>query len=225
MNERYPIQELIEARMKQIGLGRGELASRCGYKNVAKGLRRIDALCEGDIDSEGATMVIRALPAALEIDKSKVAAALQETAEIIEEEERRYVAAQEAAWRASFVPDAYLRGTDTRPSSITIFGVSGGARRWLRIPLDTSLPPATFAAQALAVAKETAIVPFHGFTTGFIVNYAPDRAVRFDLNGEPVETFDRAHQPGHVEIQIGGRRLPALRFAKLLGIESEANSE
>jgi len=75
MNVRYPIHELIETQMKQIGLGRGELALRCGFKNVAKGLRRINAICHGDINSKGATMVINALPAALEIDQSKVAAA------------------------------------------------------------------------------------------------------------------------------------------------------
>jgi hypothetical protein len=71
-----------------------------------------------------------------------------------------------------------------------------------------------------SVVKETPVVPFHGCTTGFIVNYTPDSAVRFDLDGAPVEMFDRAYAPGHVEILIGGRKLSAGSFAKLL-----ANSE
>jgi hypothetical protein len=48
-----------------------------------------------------------------------------------------------------------------------------------------------------------------GRTTGFIVNYTPDSAVRFDLDGNPVEHFDRAYMPGQVEVFIGKQKLPA----------------
>ena len=34
--------------MTELGLSRGEFAKRLGHKNLAKGIRRIDALCEGD---------------------------------------------------------------------------------------------------------------------------------------------------------------------------------
>jgi len=39
-------------------------------------------------------------------------------------------------------------GDDTRPSSIASFGLTGGAERWLKIPLDLSQRPVTFALQA-----------------------------------------------------------------------------
>ena len=39
-------------------------------------------------------------------------------------------------------------GDDTRPSSIASFGLTGGAERWLKIPLDLSQHPVTFALQA-----------------------------------------------------------------------------
>ena len=39
-----------------------------------------------------------------------------------------------------------------------------------------------------------------GPTTGFIVNYTPDFAVRFDLNGNPVETLYHAYRPGEVAL-------------------------
>src|SRR5262249_53352762 len=56
-------------------------------------------------------------------------------------------------------------GDDTRPSSITSFGLIGGAERWLKIPLDVSQRPVTFALQAIFVRK-TPVVPFFGQTTG-----------------------------------------------------------
>ena len=33
----------------------------------------------------------------------------------------------------------------------------------------------------------------------------PDRAIRFDLEGNAVELFDRAYRPGVVQFAIGGR--------------------
>ncbi len=116
------------------------------------------------------------------------------------------------------MPHAYLLGTETRPSQITFYGLTGGSERWLRIRLDLSQPPVTFAAQACAVAKQTPLVPFYGRTTGFIVNYTPDSAVRFDLDGNPVEHFARAYTPGQVELFLRRHKVPAKTFAKVLGI-------
>ncbi|MDE0659263.1 MAG: hypothetical protein OXI79_06390 [Gammaproteobacteria bacterium] len=35
-----PFQALVEDRMKELGLGRGDLAWRMGYSNVSKGMHR-----------------------------------------------------------------------------------------------------------------------------------------------------------------------------------------
>jgi hypothetical protein len=53
---------------------------------------------------------------------------LAELARIAEQEE-------EAAWRATFQPCAYLVGRAERPSSICIYGLSGGADRWFKFSL------------------------------------------------------------------------------------------
>jgi hypothetical protein len=60
MFERYPIHTLIENRRKTLGIRRSELTRRCGSKNVAKGLRRLDALCDGDLYSPSARMIVTA---------------------------------------------------------------------------------------------------------------------------------------------------------------------
>jgi hypothetical protein len=54
---------------------------------------------------------------------------------------------------------------DARPSSITIFALTGDAERCLKIPLDVSQCPATFALQALFVRKTPVVAglrPDHG---------------------------------------------------------------
>ena len=209
MFDHYPIRDLIENQAKRLGLRRNELARRCEFKNVEKGLRRIDGVCHGDLDSPGAKMVLDNLAAALEVDKVVVAEAITATAQIIAEANRLAEAKREAAWRKSFKPHAYLVGTQNRPSQITFYGITGGPERWLKIPLDLSQPPVTYALQAHEFVAKTPFVPYHGRTTGFIVNYTPDSAVRFDLDGDPVEHFDRAYIPGQVEVFIGKRKLPA----------------
>jgi len=209
MFDHYPIHELIEKRQKQLGLGRNELARRCGFKNLDKGLRRIDGVCQGDLDSPGAKMVLDNLAVALEVDKVVVEEAIAATAEVIADANRLAEAKREAAWRKSFKPHAYLVGSTNRPSQITFYGMTGGAERWLKIPLDLSQPPVTYALQAHEFVAKTPFVPYHGRTTGFIVNYTPNSAVRFDLDGNPVEHFDRAYIPGQVEVFIGKQKLPA----------------
>ena len=209
MFNHYPIHELIETQQKQLGLRRNELARRCGFKNLDKGLRRIDGVCHGDLDSPGAKMVLDNLAAALEVDKVVVEEAITATAEIIADANRLAEAERDAAWRKSFKPHAYLVGSENRPSQITFYGMTGGPERWLKIPLDLSQPSVTFAVQAHEFVKKTPFVPFFGKTTGFIVNYTPDSAVSFDLHGNPVEHFDRAYIPGQVEVFIGKHKLPA----------------
>ncbi len=157
-------------------------------------LRRLDQLCAGELKATAS--LIAGLPAALKLPTEVIADAVRQTEQQVAEARR--IAEQEeeeAAWRAKFQPCAYLLGTETRPTQITFFGITGGSVRWLKIPLDLSEPPLTFAAQALTVVRRTPYVTFFGPTTGFIVNYTPDRAVRFNLEGKPVEALEHAYFP------------------------------
>ena len=76
----------------------------------------------------------------------------------------------------------------------------------------------TFVQQALIVVRKTPVVPFYGPTIGFVVNYSPDRAVRFDLAGNPVAMLDRAYEPGPVTLLIGGKQVSADAFAMIMGL-------
>jgi hypothetical protein len=82
MKSDLAIVTLIRSRMTELGLSRGEFARRLGYKNIAKGIRRIDALCEGDF--EGTKQVLDGLPQALETSAETVTLALDQTVREIE---------------------------------------------------------------------------------------------------------------------------------------------
>jgi hypothetical protein len=82
MRSDLAIAALIRSRMTKLGLSRGEFAKRLGYKNIAKGIRRIEALCEGDF--EGTKQVFDGLPQALETSAETVTLALHQTVREIE---------------------------------------------------------------------------------------------------------------------------------------------
>jgi hypothetical protein len=121
----------------------------------------------------------------------------------------------------AFEPHGFLIGSKNRPSQIVIFGMTGGGERWLKIPLDLSNPPITYARQALAVVRKTPLVPFHGNTAGFVVNYTESRAVVFDLEGDPVKMFSESYYPGAVRMKIGSKTVSAERLAHMLGAFNE----
>ena len=102
MFERYPIHILNEDQRANLGIRRSELVRRCGFRNVAKGIRRLDALCGGYIGTLSAKAILAALPAALGLEAREVEKAVAETADIIARAREEEEAKREAAWRASF---------------------------------------------------------------------------------------------------------------------------
>jgi hypothetical protein len=65
--------------------------------------------------------------------------------------------------------------------------------------------PVTFAIQAERAAKRVSYAGFYGPIVGFVVNYSPDRAVQFDLDGKPLETLSKAYGPVGIQIVVGHR--------------------
>jgi hypothetical protein len=80
----------------------------------------------------------------------------------------------------------------------------------LRLDFHLNSSPATFLTQALdglrhRLARWHGCVPAYGRAVGIIINYSPDRAIRFDLEGHAVEHFDRAYRLGIAQFALGGR--------------------
>jgi hypothetical protein len=129
-----PLAALVAERCRELGLRRREVAARCGYKNLSKG--HLEQVLAGDFGRADA--LLRGLPKALELSPVIIEEPVAKTVQQIAVE-------QDAVWRASFQPSAYLLGTTDRPSQILFFGLTGGAERWLKILLDLSQPPVSYA--------------------------------------------------------------------------------
>jgi hypothetical protein len=189
--------------MTELGLSRGEFAKRLGYKNIAKGIRRIDDLCEGNI--EGTKQFIEVLPQALETSAEIVTLAPDQTVREIELAEQQKAEARDKIWRENFRPHAIILTERTVPSPIFVAAIIGN-EKLLRIDLDATQGPVSFVRQVLDRLPEG--VPAFGKPIGFVINYSPDQAIRFDSNGQPIAILDKAVRPGTTVLRLGGASDP-----------------
>ncbi len=210
-----PLMDFIDERMKTLGIRRAELIRRTGRKNVTKGLRRLDGIFDAQLSSltdRGNLELFMALPSALEVEREDFFSVTNQCIQQLH-------LAQAAHHRAHFQPSAYLQCARTHPSQIAICGMTGGPQRWLGIPLDLSKEPETFVTQALTYARQKPDVPFFGETLGFWVNYSPDLAVFYDLEGNATQTFDHDKEVGKVQLRIGSSLVhDTENIQKLLGL-------
>ena len=212
MKSDLAIATLIRSRMTELDLSRGEFAKRLGYKNVAKGIRRIDALCDGNID--GTKQFLDALPQALETSADTVKRALDQTVRELELAEKQEAEARDKIWRENFCPHAIILTEHTVPSPIFVAAMIG-VEKLLRIDLDPTQGPMSLVRQVLDRLPER--VPAFGKAIGFVINYSPDKAVRFDPNGQPIAILDEAVLPGTAALRLGGRPIPAEALGLVFG--------
>ena len=100
------------------------------------------------------------------------------------------------------------------PSPIFVAAMIG-VEKLLRIDLDATQGPVSFVRQMLDRLPER--VPAFGKTVGFVINYSPDQAVRFDPNGQPIAILDEAVRPGTAVLRLRGRPIPAEALGLIFG--------
>src|SRR5271165_6900130 len=114
-----------------------------------------------------------------------------------------------------FRPHAIILTERSVPSPIFVAALIG-VEKILRIDFDTSLPEETYVQQALAKLPEQTIA--FGRPVGVTINYAPDRAVRYDLKGNPIETLPEAVQCGKAYFSLPpDKKDMSVRIGKALG--------
>jgi hypothetical protein len=172
---RTPLGRLIYRRLRELGLRPAALAARLGYKNLSKGCRRIDEICQGDLARK--ERIVACLPAALELRDDVVEVAVEETRDQIER-------AREAERRASFRPAARI--TTERK----VHGRCAAMLQW--VYFDSDLP-----VEDIHRLVQTAIRR-RGWTgwidlgrpTGYVLFLSPDRRESYDVAGNLIEVQD-----------------------------------
>jgi len=113
--------------------------------------------------------------------------------EAIQASKDAYYGRIDAAWRATFQPHAVLITANRIPSPIFVAALTGSAQK---LYID---PPANISKLAWPgwlVKHVPEGLPAFGKVKGFVINYTPDHAIRFDLLGNPIEALDSAYRRG-----------------------------
>lgn len=190
-----PLAGLLETG----GVSLAELARRCGYRNVAKGVRRLRELATGELKHYQALRVGLAAGLGLNVDCLDTAAT-----------DTRYLlwARDDSEYRDGFEPHVIWKTTQAVPSPIFAAAILG-AERYLRFqPIGVD---------AARISEEAALhypegVPCYGRVVGFYVNYTPDCAVEFDLAGECMTIRGAAVRPGRSKVSLNGRPIATASF-------------
>jgi hypothetical protein len=133
--EQFAITILIESRRRELGLSRAEFVAQAGYRNTAKGMRRLDSLLAGDLETTDG--LIQGLPADLNLPKAVVNHAIEETRRKITWIKQQAAEKEEAAWRAAFKPHAIILTEQTRPQPLFVAALIG-VENLLRLDFDSS---------------------------------------------------------------------------------------
>lgn len=207
------ISSLINGRSQELRISRVELAARCGFKNIAKGIRRLEQVSAGDFSR--AYILLSNLPDALSVEPCVLEAAILATRQASQKEKKQ-------SYRDTFRPHAIIICERSRPEPIWVAGVIG-IDRILKIDFAESSVPISYLKQAI---KEVAnrlgrwnspALPAFGRPQGLIINYTHDAAMEFDLEGQPLRTFDKAIQIGVSTFTLSNRPITQCELDLLIG--------
>jgi hypothetical protein len=205
-----PIATLITSRCRDLGLNRARLVRLAGYQNEAKGIRRLNSLVAGDLETT--RRLIQGLPEALNLPTHVVLGVIEQTRQQLTFMKRRQAEQAAKEWRDNFQPHAVILTERTRPEPIFVAAIIG-VERLLRVDFDLDGERKSYVKKSLEgvqrrLAKWNGTIFDGGGPTGLIVNYAPNFAVRFDLRGTPREIFGEAFRIGQTCLLLKGRRIP-----------------
>ena len=214
---RYSLGQVIIDEMNRQGISRLELASRAGYKNITKGMRRLD----GILDGSGELVLLRQFSEALGIAPDRLERALAETAAERATEQAEAEQQREAHLRAIFRPIINVETEYRRPSPLHIGIMFFDTLK--RIHLPASILKRSFDHQLAwamrAVPKHYSAkggkAPSFGQITGYAFRFSYDEAILLDVNGKIVDEHARATPDPLMYLAIGRTRMPASTFAKI----------
>jgi len=190
MNDTNPFSGLIESRLADLGPTKAQLIARLGYRNIAKGLSRLDQVCRGEFNK--ADFLLSGLARGLNLEPSQIEEARVAT---VQERTQR----QEAEEAHSFRPHAIFLTEHRVPTQIVIAGIIG-ADRQRYVYFDDDAAPETFRDTVLGAMPSA--IPTFGRVQGFVINYRLDHAVEYDLSGNVVTDYDRIRRLGHIRVGL-----------------------
>jgi hypothetical protein len=211
------LARVIDEQLAARGWRKGHLVAAMGYKNLSRGVKRLEACLRGE---DAAPEVLRRLGAALEIAPARWEAILRATRTEREAAARADAARIEAARRAAFRPYVYVQTSETRPQSLTAAAVIGPRLKQIALDDDTlALPPARRLVRVAELVREHYRVNLgrcllFGVITGYLFRSGYEETIAFATDGTLLATRPGWHaDEGIASLTLKGLPVPEGLFA------------
>jgi hypothetical protein len=184
----YPISLLIARTIANSGLRRSEFVQAIGYKNAAKGLRRLDEWLEGGSGDDGC---LQRIVGTSHLDPVELEQALAETEAIHQREQTEARSEIEERERRRFKPFIWVETEDGAHSFLT--AIAERQLKVLHLPdaFEQLSEPAKLAAVRRRVREhyQKTTGKYVGFGEILRYRYAADfdRSVALDVDGRVIE--------------------------------------
>jgi len=120
----YPVQEFVVKMMKAGAMKKVDLVRAMGYRNIAKGIRRLDSFLEGrDLPRQ----IIDNLHTALGVPEEEIISRLTETRDIIQKGVDEELRMQDESARKRFVPYLFCATKRKVPGRIFMCAITGAS--------------------------------------------------------------------------------------------------
>lgn len=207
MYANLPAGRYVQRKIEESGIKKVEVIRLCGWKNINKGLRRLDALIR---DSVRDFELLKKLVAVLKLDKKELNQQIMLTNTIREMEDAKREKERRANWR----PFLYALTEREMPTSIAMSSICGGEReKYAKVPEEvTSMPFETHISEAGKLikdhyARKSGKTYFFSAIVGYLYQYTCDYAIEFSIEGEVVGGKSGVFNPPRSELRIGNKSL------------------
>src|ERR1035437_7835838 len=184
----YPISRFLRQIITDSGLRRSEFVHAIGYKNAAKGLRRLDEWLENGSGDEGC---LQRMVDALHPDPAELENALVETERIHQREHDEAVREIEQRERRRFKPFVWVHTVDGAHSFLTALGERQVKVLWMLEGFENLSEPARLEAVQHRVREHYQKTggKYIGFGDTLRYRYASDfdHSIVLDIHGNVIE--------------------------------------
>ncbi|MEI8032976.1 MAG: hypothetical protein WCH05_06505 [Chlorobiaceae bacterium] len=184
------LTETLQQAMTTKGICKKDIILAYGHKNVNKAYRVLNGVLGNAVYSETILRhgLMKTIIELLELNEEIIRAAIN--LDLLD-----YNNAAEAYQRSIFKPLIYAETKETMPSSITMFGLSNGMRRWKTIELPVKIASWPEKQQLEIIRQEIKDhylrqdggVPFFGRITGYRYCKTYDTSYLFTPDGELID--------------------------------------
>ncbi|MBX3007670.1 MAG: hypothetical protein KF816_06535 [Melioribacteraceae bacterium] len=190
----YAITIALKDKFEQMNISKHELAARMGYTNIMKGVQKITLFFRGEHYDE---QLIKKMKKIIQLEENIERYSEFITQEQINNDKRicklrdeNDVLRKEILMRQKFIPFIYRKTEYSRPTSITMVALCGGAMKFNTLRED--FMDKSFEDQKEFVSRfikedyraNGGLCRFFGKITGYYYQYSFDSVVEYDVDGK-----------------------------------------